>query len=167
MDYSSKNIPLPSCREYTKRLLEKVESVIKRMRWKAFFFLNSDTDTDDTSSGDEPNSDDFYGFKSRRAPPQIEEVIGFERDMLDIVENIKFRKVNDDFQTTLTEDVKKINSSKRIFAPADKTKNFYEMDKPKYEKLLSENITQKYKTTDSNTVETLRGMRKHLRETAH
>ena len=37
MKYSGKNIPTPSHRQYTKRLLEKVESVIKRMRWAEQF----------------------------------------------------------------------------------------------------------------------------------
>ena len=36
--YSMKNIPLPLKNAYLKRLIEKVESVLKRMRWKAFSF---------------------------------------------------------------------------------------------------------------------------------
>ena len=39
IDYSLKNIPIPSADSYKRRLIEKVESVIRRMRWKAFFFL--------------------------------------------------------------------------------------------------------------------------------
>ena len=37
-DYSLKNIPIPSQRKYMKTLISKVESVVHRMRWKAFFF---------------------------------------------------------------------------------------------------------------------------------
>ena len=33
-----KNIPIPSRNTYIKKLIEKTESVIKRIRWKAFFF---------------------------------------------------------------------------------------------------------------------------------
>ena len=33
-----KNIPIPPINAYLKKLIEKVENVIKRMRWKAFFF---------------------------------------------------------------------------------------------------------------------------------
>jgi len=35
-----KIIPIPPKDTYKISLLEKVESVIKRMRWKALFFLN-------------------------------------------------------------------------------------------------------------------------------
>ena len=33
-----KNIPIPSRNTYIKKLIEKTESVIKRILWKAFFF---------------------------------------------------------------------------------------------------------------------------------
>ena len=36
--HSLGNIPIPSADSYRKRLVEKVKSVIRRMRWKAFFF---------------------------------------------------------------------------------------------------------------------------------
>ena len=36
-NYSLKNIPLPSPDSYRKRLIEKIERVIIRMRWKAHF----------------------------------------------------------------------------------------------------------------------------------
>ena len=41
-NYSLKNIPTSSITSYQLKLIEKVESVIKRMRWKAHFFLNGD-----------------------------------------------------------------------------------------------------------------------------
>ena len=45
---SMKNIPISSKNAYLKRLIEKVENVIKRMRWKAFFFeRNEDEDQDE------------------------------------------------------------------------------------------------------------------------
>ena len=38
INYSTKNIPLSTKKLYLKSLTEKVEKVIKRMRWKAFFY---------------------------------------------------------------------------------------------------------------------------------
>ena len=38
LKYSMKNIPIPPKNAYLKKLIEKVENVIKRMRWKAFSF---------------------------------------------------------------------------------------------------------------------------------
>ena len=40
--YSFINIPTPTKMSYQLALIEKVESVIKRKRWKAHFFLNGD-----------------------------------------------------------------------------------------------------------------------------
>ena len=54
LPYSWKNIPIPSHDTYRQKLIEMVESLIKRMRWKAFFFLRGDKDEKqdcDESSG--------------------------------------------------------------------------------------------------------------------
>ena len=40
-NYLLKNIPLPSRTSRKLQLIDKIESVIKRMRWKAQFFLNN------------------------------------------------------------------------------------------------------------------------------
>ena len=39
-NYSLKNIPVPSRTSYKLQLIDKIEILIKRMRWKAHFFLN-------------------------------------------------------------------------------------------------------------------------------
>ena len=39
-NYSLKNIPIPSNNLYLKTLIDKVSSLIRRMRWKAYFFDN-------------------------------------------------------------------------------------------------------------------------------
>ena len=57
-----KNIPIPKKNNYIKILIEKVENVVKRMRWKAFFF---DKDTDQDNESTDSNN---YGFKSRKKP---------------------------------------------------------------------------------------------------
>ena len=44
-NYSLKNIPVPSRIYYKLQLIDKIESVIKRMRWKAHFFLNNNKKT--------------------------------------------------------------------------------------------------------------------------
>ena len=45
--YSVKNIPIPSEREYKIQLTEKIEAVIKRMRWKA---IHADGKTEETET---------------------------------------------------------------------------------------------------------------------
>ena len=128
-DYSMKNIPIPSRNTYIKKLIEKTESVIKRIRWKAFFFeqnkdknkTNRDSDNDDSNSAIDNN----FGFKSRKCPPQNEELNNFEADVYDMIKNIEFRQVRDDFQDQLQHDIRKINNSTKAFIPADKTNNYH------------------------------------------
>jgi len=42
--YSTKNIPLASKRAFRQQLIEKTEYLIQCMRWKAFFFLHTNTE---------------------------------------------------------------------------------------------------------------------------
>ena len=50
----------------------------------------------------------------------------FEKDLYKIVEKIKFRKINWEFQDKLNLYVKDITSPKKTLTLADKTPNFYE-----------------------------------------
>jgi len=45
-NYSTKNIPLASVNDYTKRMIEKTKEFLCRMRWKAFHFLSPVTAAD-------------------------------------------------------------------------------------------------------------------------
>ena len=117
------------------------------MRWKAFFFENSDCNEDD---GDSNNN---FGFKSRKCPPQNEDLNNFEADVYNMIKNIEFRHIRDDFQDQLQEeDIKKINNSTKAFIPADKTANYYQIDKATHNKLLADNITTTYKKANDNTI---------------
>ena len=90
-NYSLKNIPTPTKTSYQLMLMEKIESVIKRMRWKAHFYLKKDTSNIAYTN---------YG-KTRNYPPQCKELQNFEKDLLDTIKLIKFRIVKDSFQRKL------------------------------------------------------------------
>ena len=140
-DYSLKNIPLPDKRSYQLKLIEKIESVLKRMRQKAHFFLSKENQ--------QPATLKTYGFKSCNHPPQITLLDEFEKDLYGIVTSIKYRNVNNNFQEKLKSDISKIRSSANMFIFADKTNNIYEMKPQDHEKLIMENITKTYqKATD-------------------
>ena len=152
-NYSMKNIPIPSKNAYLKRLIEKVENVIKRMRWKAFFFERNENEDQDELNDEQNNQDHKYGFKSRKCPPQIEDMEKFEDDLLEMVKNIKFRKVHDEFQDSLREDIKRINNSTKALIFADKTTNLYELEKTHCDKLLHNSITSTYKKADEKVID--------------
>ena len=139
--YSTNNITLPNEPQYKIKLVEKIEKVIKRMRWKAIFSKEKDSDT---------NSKDNFGLKSDKCPPPFKELQPFEDDLHKLVDKIKFKNINCEFQKMLKEDIKDIKHSKRTLTPADKTSNFYKMTPENYEKLLHNSITNTYKKANTN-----------------
>ena len=118
--YSIKNIPIPSERTYLLQLMEKVEMVITRIRWKAIHFNNNDN----IDNNKEKNTD-WYGLKSPSSPRQVKELIPFENDLLELLRNIKFRKIRDTFRKKLKQDIKLIKESNKTMTFADKTSNMY------------------------------------------
>ena len=79
-----KNIPLPNKDTYRKNLIQKVESFIKRIRWKAFFFERQCKVNDEITTN--------FGFTSVNTPPKNENLNQFESDLYDMVKNIEFQK---------------------------------------------------------------------------
>ena len=132
-----KNIPIPSQDAYLRNLIEKVESVIKRMRWKANFFLKGNKNS---------NESNRFGLPST-TPHAILEMKPFEDELFNLIDNIKFRNARNEFQESLANDLKKINSSPNIFVFADKTRNIYETPLDTYDKLMHDNITKTYINT--------------------
>ena len=145
LGYSPKNVPVPSEKEYTLTLLEKTEELFKRMRWKAFFYNNRNETQQDYQTAK------TYGLRTKKSPPSINELKGFENDLISLIKNIEYKKTRSKFQNKLKSDVLKINESNEIIVAADKTNNMYKMSYENYDKLLSENITQKYKKEKHQT----------------
>ena len=146
ISYSTKNIPLPSRSDYLQRLIEKTEQFLRRMRWKAYFFLNPDT----TSF-----SKETYGFKSTKNPPPIEELKDFEDDMLRMIQSVKFKQVNNPFLNKLKEDADRIKNEPKLLITADKTTNFYKLEPFAYNHLLEKNITKCFKKAQPETTQAI------------
>ena len=93
------------------------------MKWKTLEFLgklNSKSNTD----------------QSIRCPPAVEELSNFENDLLLMIKNIEFRKINNSFQEKLSNDIKQIKNSDKVFISADKSRNVYKLGQSEYKKLL-------------------------------
>ena len=54
-NYSLKNIPTPGKLEYIKQLVHSIEKVLRRMRWRAFYFLQLGENSKDTQCADDEN----------------------------------------------------------------------------------------------------------------
>ena len=117
INYSKKNIPIPTEKEYKTQLIAKVESFTKRMRWNFLDFLGK--------LGS--NEKETLGFKLHNCPPSVNELAEFESDLLTMVHNIEFRPVRNNFLSKLKNDVKVINNTKEVLVNADKSTNTYKM----------------------------------------
>ena len=82
-----------------------------------------------------------YGVKSNICPPQVKDLIAFEEDMIDLLHQIRFRKVKSNFQRKLNKDLKTIKS----LTPADKTSNMYKLTKDECSHLLDKAVSATYK----------------------
>ena len=89
-----------------------------------------------------------FNLKTRKCPLQIQDMKEFEKDIQTMIESIKFRSSQNEFQKKLKEDIKLINSSKNALLSGDKTQNFYEINKEDYEKIIHENVTKTCKKSD-------------------
>ena len=85
-----------------------------------------------------------YGLKTLHSPKQVKELSAFEKELIAVVKDIKFRKARSDFQTTLQDDIKLIHNSK---------KTRLSRIKEEHNKLLQNAITLKYKKTNTKIKE--------------
>ena len=89
--YSMKNIPIPKNNEYMKKLIGQMEKIIKRMRWRALFFLKEEDKYKTIADEIEfYGKEEKFGFKSEKKPPPIKELEEFEKDFYEIARNIVF-----------------------------------------------------------------------------
>ena len=140
--YSIKNIPIPSELNYKTQLMEKIEMVIKKMRWKVLF-------SDDAHNND-GSARKSYDLKTSNCPPPNKDLKDFEKDLCDLVTKVQFRRINCSFQSKLNEDIRNIKTSDKIYTPADKTSNLYKTSKDEYCQLRANAVTSTYKKANAN-----------------
>ncbi|PFX13102.1 hypothetical protein AWC38_SpisGene22838 [Stylophora pistillata] len=141
-----KDPPHDNLSDYLQRLIEKTEQFLRRMRWKSPLLSQPDTSSP---------SKETYGFNSTKNPPPIEELKGFEDDMLKMIQSVKFKQVNNPFLNKLKEDTDRIKNEPKLLIAADKTTNFYKLEPSTYNDLLEKNITKSYKKTQPETTKAI------------
>ena len=137
-DYSSKNIPIHSEREYKFHLLRSFEKFRHNLLWRVFFFL--------TPPLAGPQKETF-GLTSSRPPPVVPELKPFFNKMEGLLRGVEFKKFSNPLQMKLKKDRQKVAQNKNLLVPADKTRNYYSLEKDKYVELLSKDIHKSYKKT--------------------
>ena len=108
------------------------------MRWKAYFFLSIINCT-------EKEGREKYGFRTTNPPPHIKEMDKFEAEMIGMVKEIKFRKMRNNIQQKMYEDMRRFKESENIFVKSDKSGNLYEIEKGKYKQMMFKEVVKNYK----------------------
>ena len=139
-EYSTKNIPVPCKRSYKLQLIEKIEIKSNESDGKQFF----------RTPEKKKNNQQRYGLGSFKIPPPVKELAAFESELIELVKNIKFRKVNNQLQNQLKEDIKKINLQDKTLTFADKSSNIYRLTQEEYVKMRRNSRTSTYKKTNRN-----------------
>ena len=142
--YSMKNVPIPSEEEFKLEFLNSIHSFDSRMRWRAHFFLNPHL------SG---NSKETFGLKTSKIPPTVQELRPLQNGLIEIARNLKFREVHNQLQNKLKDDLKDIKTEEKVIVAADKTRNYYKIEREKYKELLNNNLTKDYKKADDKLVD--------------
>ena len=87
--------------------------------------------------------------KTLHFPKQVKENSAFEKDLIAVFKNIKFRNARSDFQTTLQENVRLVHNSRKTMTFAGKTPNMYRLTEEEQNKLSRKAMTSKYKRTNT------------------
>ena len=154
-NYSLKSIPISTNnKQYKIKMYEKVDKLITKMRWKAFHLNNESTAVELS------NYDGLFPTKKRA--PEDKNLIKFENDLYELINNLKFRKYNNLFTQKLNNDLRAIKSTKKVFVFADKSNSIYKVDPDKYKKLMLENVTSIYKKSENNLINNINTEAKNI-----
>lgn len=152
-NYSTKNISIPTKKEYLLELIRAVEIFDSNIRWRCFHFLNPCNS----------NRKETFGFKTTKPAPFIAELKDFQTELYNIVKNIKFKHPRlDALQKKLKDDIEKIKNDDKVYVAADKTSNFYKLTPENHNELLNNNITKDYKKAKDNAVDKINKEDKQL-----
>ena len=155
-DFSLKNIPIPSQKEYLIELISSVGDFVSNFRYRVFHFLNP---------SNENEKKETFGLKTTKPPPSLAETRDFENALYELVKNVRFRQIKrTTLQSTLNENMRMMDRSNNIYVAADKTKNHYELSTADHDKLLEKNVTKGYKKCNRKLVQNVNKSDKAIAE---
>ena len=69
---------------------------------------------------------------------------------MNMIKNLEFKRVNNEFQSNLRNDLRQIRRSNNLFILADKSRHIYKISNASYERMMLENVTKTYKKCNTN-----------------
>ena len=115
------------------------------MRWKALAFLRK------RKGSDKEN----LGFKTVKCPSSVKELVPLENDMMQMIKNLEPKRVHNEFQSILNNNIREIHRSNNLFKSPDKSRNIYRINKTCYEHLIHDNVTKTYKECNDDKAKTM------------
>ena len=91
-------------------------------------------------------------FKSSRSAPACDDIKALENDLFHIIKNIKFSSYKSNFQKKLKQILNNLLTKNKVILFADKTRNIYHTSPKFYNKLVTDNLTKTYKTSNDDLV---------------
>ena len=143
-NYSMKNIPLSSHKNYLIELIHSVARFVANLDKRVDHFLNHNKNQHEKK--------ERYGFNSTKAPPNCPELDQLKDMLYDLVIGVKFRNHSNHFQENLKRDIRKIEAERRMLIAADKTTNHYYMNKEVHDDLLERSLNKDYKKANEAIV---------------
>ena len=136
---SAKNIPVSDNKQqYHMQFIGAVNDLATKCRWKAKSYLKR------WKKGEEQK--EKFGFKSTKLAPRVDELAEFESKLYDLAKDLKFRDtVKTSFQRELAADIAKVKRDPKVIVGADKSSNFYRMEKERHKELLLKAVHDTYK----------------------
>lgn len=81
------------------KLQKEIGNIIKRIRWKIFYFFKKDKDNGDNHNNtDNPNNINKFGFALMKCRPLRNDFIDFENVLTNIMKNLEIIKFNNNFK---------------------------------------------------------------------
>ena len=87
--------------------------------------------------------DYMASYQLSRIPLYYKELYEFQNDLVDLIQNIKFRYVPIRFQNKMQKDLNHMRKDDHLYIPADKTNNYYRVKPADYEQLLEKSLTKR------------------------
>ena len=139
-NYSVKDIPAPSQKEYKMALIRRTEEFIIRLRWAFLFFMKPKAFNND-------NKANKYKLKNDKFPDKVNHpsLEAFEKELWQMVENVEFKRTNCAYMTKLKIEKEKISNENDLIIKADKSSNMYKINKDRYLEIVQNEISKTYK----------------------
>ena len=170
VDISLKNIGFVSHNTYENMMVDAIEDLIYRMRWKYYHFKQDKRkksqeiihEPDSQSQHDlsqesischENMKNNCYGLRTNEQAPRDADLKPWEDDMLNIVHGLKKRDYKSVFQDKIRNIESRLRSTDKILISSDKTDNHYLITKDDYMRHLRNCITKNYRKSNIHEVE--------------